>query len=90
MNSGSESATSSALFRSADLIENGDLVLYHGSKTDRHGLYIALPCPCRYCMLADARGVPDARYALLDPWGEDPRGLHHVRRQSMTRSAASF
>ncbi|MFE9881920.1 hypothetical protein [Streptomyces sp. NPDC005784] len=80
---------SSTLFRGADLIESGDLVIYHGSKPDYHGLYIALPCPCRYCYIADVRGTPDARYALVDPWGEHPRGLVHVRRQSITRSVAN-
>ncbi|MCW8103537.1 hypothetical protein [Streptomyces tauricus] len=75
------------LFRDADLIEDGDLVIYHGSITYCHGLYIATSCPCRNCALADYRGTDDVRYSLSDPWGEYQR-LFHVRRQSITRSVA--
>lgn len=75
------------LFSSLDLIEPGDLVLYHGTLTDLHGLWLAIPCPCRTCDAMDALGLPDVRFALADPWGERPGPLH-ARRQSLTRSAA--
>ncbi|MFD9284619.1 hypothetical protein ACFWD7_46620 [Streptomyces mirabilis] len=77
------------LFRNADLIESGDLVIYHGSIKSRHGLYIATHCPCRNCVLADFHGIADARYYLTDPWDDYRLNLFHVRRQSITRSAAS-
>lgn len=78
---------SDTLFRSIDLIEPGDLVVYHGSIEDAHGLWLAVPCPCRICAALDALGVPDVRFALVDPWGE-LSGPYHARRQSITRSAA--
>lgn len=79
---------SDTLIRSLDLIEPGDLVLYHGTFECCHGLWLAVPCPCELCRVADDLGVPDVRFVLVDPWGEEP-GPHHVRRQSITRSAAS-
>lgn len=78
---------SDTLIRSLDLIEPGDLVDYHGSFTALHGLWLAVPCPCRTCAALDALGVPDVRFALADPWGERS-GPYHVRRESITRSAA--
>jgi hypothetical protein len=75
------------LFRSLDLIEPGDLVVYHGSIEDAHGLWLAIPCPCAICDALDEFGIPDLRFALVDPWGELP-GPYHVRRESITRSAA--
>ncbi|MER5909551.1 hypothetical protein ABT124_03345 [Streptomyces sp. NPDC001982] len=81
------------LLRSLDLIEPGDLVVYHGSIEQAHGLYIAQPCDCYWCRVADkraAKGGPDSRdprYRLTDPWGT-ARTLHCARRQSITRSAA--
>ncbi|MHC3474665.1 hypothetical protein ACYF6T_39050 [Streptomyces sp. 7R007] len=78
---------SDTLFRSLELIEPGDLVLYHGSITNLHGLWLAVPCPCRLCYAMDALGIPDIRFALIDPWREQP-GPVHVRRQSITRSVA--
>ncbi|MCX3059582.1 hypothetical protein [Streptomyces beihaiensis] len=78
---------SDTLIRALDLIEPGDLVVYHGSIESCHGLWLAVPCPCEVCRAMDAFGVPDPRLLLIDPWGELP-GPHHVRRQSITRSAA--
>ncbi|MFE6362944.1 hypothetical protein ACFVP3_23460 [Streptomyces sp. NPDC057806] len=78
---------SDTLIRSLDLIGPGDLVIYHGSITDLHGLWLAVPCPCQICRAMDVFGLPDIRFALVDPWGEQP-GPHHVRRASITRSAA--
>lgn len=78
---------SDTLLRSLNLIEPGDLVLYHGSIKGLHGLWLAIPCPCRICQAIDAMGLPEVRFALADPWGEVP-GPHHVRQQSLTRSAA--
>lgn len=78
---------SDTLIRALDLIEPGDLILYHGSVTSAHGLWLAVPCPCEVCAVLDARGIPDVRFALADPWGERP-GPYHVRRESVTRSAA--
>lgn len=78
---------SDTLLRSLDLIEPGDLVLYHGSLTDLHGLWLAIPCPCRICAALDDMGIPDVRFALADPWRERP-GPHHARRESITRSVA--
>lgn len=78
---------SDSLFRSADVIESGDLVQYHGSITELRGLWLALPCRCRNCVAFDVIGLPDVRFALADPWGE-LAGPHHVRRESLTRSAA--
>jgi hypothetical protein len=74
-------------FRTIELIEPGDLVLYHGSIGSHHGLWLAIPCPCRVCHRLDEIGFPDVRYALVDPWGE-LSGPHHVRPESITRSAA--
>ncbi|HET6636807.1 MAG TPA: hypothetical protein VFH77_17450 [Streptomyces sp.] len=75
------------LFGSLDLIEPGDLVIYHGSIEDRHGLWLAIPCPCEICLAADLLGIADCRFALIDAWGEQS-GPHHARRESITRSAA--
>jgi hypothetical protein len=75
------------LFRSVELIEPGDLVLYHGSIEDAHGLWLAIPCPCRICQALDTFGVAEVRFALVDPWGEMAAPFH-VRRASITRSAA--
>lgn len=84
---------SDTLLRALDLIEPGDLVIYHGTVTEAHGLYIAKPCDCRACVLADIRAArhgadsADPRYRLIDPW--DPaRTLRCARRESITRSAA--
>ncbi|MFF9310128.1 hypothetical protein ACF1BS_04375 [Streptomyces sp. NPDC014748] len=79
--------TDTTLFRSLELIEPGDLVLYHGSIDTSHGLWLAVPCPCRICRAVDAFGLADVRFALIDPWGERP-GPFHARRESITRSAA--
>lgn len=78
---------SDALFRAIDLIEPGDLVIYHGSIRSLHGLWLALPCECRICQRLDALGFADLRFALVDPWGE-LSGPHHARPESLTRSAA--
>ncbi|MEU1673392.1 hypothetical protein ABZ752_15345 [Streptomyces roseifaciens] len=77
---------SDSLFRGLDLIEPGDLVRYHGSLADAHGLYLAHWCPCADCNLRFRVGS-DTRYMLIDPWGEAP-GPQCVRRASITRSAA--
>ncbi|GAB2714646.1 hypothetical protein [Streptomyces bullii] len=79
---------SDTLLRSLDLIEPGDLVLYHGTFECCHGLWLAIPCTCGICDAMDAFGVADPRFALIDPWGE-LSGPFHVRRKSVTRSAAS-
>ncbi|MFJ2004774.1 hypothetical protein [Streptomyces chartreusis] len=85
---------SDTLLRSLELIEPGDLVLYHGTVANHHGLYIAVPCNCRACVLADVRAIrrgPDSanpRYRLIDPWNPDFT-LRCARRESITRSAAS-
>ncbi|WP_372411272.1 hypothetical protein [Streptomyces luteireticuli] len=73
------------LFRTLDLIEPGDLVRYHGSLTNAHGLYLAQPCPCEVCSLRLRITATDARYVLLDPWGE-VASQQCVRRQSITHS----
>ncbi|MEV6654780.1 hypothetical protein [Streptomyces sp. NPDC051219] len=82
---------SDTLLRDLDLIEPGDLVIYHGSITDRHGLYVAKPCDCFYCVRADYLGSDDVRYRLTDPYSDDPNALtlRCVRRQSVTRSTAN-
>ncbi|KAF0646572.1 MULTISPECIES: hypothetical protein [Streptomyces] len=84
---------SDTLLRSLDLIEPGDLAHYHGSITDRHGLYLAVPCTCRRCLAADHAGVGSPRYVLLDPYGEEDAELKvvafPVRRRSIKRSNAS-
>ncbi|MGW6572002.1 hypothetical protein ACWGAN_07470 [Streptomyces sp. NPDC054945] len=82
---------SDTLFRTLGLIEPGDLVLYHGSKPDYHGLYLARPCDCFDCGRADYFGIADPRYRLTDPFAEDPDALtlRCVRRASVTRSAAN-
>ncbi|MEV6791282.1 hypothetical protein AB0M87_04615 [Streptomyces sp. NPDC051320] len=77
-----------SLFRSIDLIEPGDLVVYHGTLTDLHGLWLALPCECAVCFRLDALGIADIRFHLVDPWGE-LSGPMHARRESITRSIAS-
>ncbi|MFD4343436.1 hypothetical protein ACFWQ6_00900 [Streptomyces coelicoflavus] len=76
------------LFRSLDLIEPGDLVIYHGTLTDCHGLWLAVPCPCNLCHAMDRMGFTDLRFALIDPWGERS-GPVHARRTSITRSVAN-
>lgn len=76
------------LFRDADVIELGDLVVYHGSITALHGLWLAVPCQCGNCKLMDEMGLPNVRFALVDPWGEEP-GPEHVRRTSVSHSRAS-
>ncbi|MFJ4365097.1 hypothetical protein ACIP4S_13195 [Streptomyces chartreusis] len=75
------------LFRSIELIEPGDLVVYHGSITELHGLWLAVPCGCSICDRIDRFGIADVRFSLVDPWGEVP-GPFHVRRASITRSVA--
>ncbi|GAA0704712.1 hypothetical protein GCM10010193_69640 [Kitasatospora atroaurantiaca] len=79
-------STADSLFRALDLIEPGDLVSYHGSLTDFHGLYIATPCDCHNCKLRDAYGVSDFRFRLLDPWGDLRHTPRCVRRKSITRA----
>lgn len=85
---------SDTLFRALDLIEPGDLVLYHGHIESHHGLYIAQPCDCYWCRTADERAPrgaqwrTDPRYRLIDPW--DPAcTLRCARRESITRSTAN-
>lgn len=84
---------SDTLIRSLDLIEPDDLVLYHGSIKNMHGLYLARPCDCFWCAVGDQRaakgrsGSADPRYRLIDPWQTD-RTLRCARRESITRSAA--
>ncbi|MFE0104466.1 hypothetical protein [Streptomyces sp. NPDC059009] len=78
---------SDTLFRLLDMIEPCDLVIYHGSIKSHHGLWLALPCQCLNCAVADEFGLPLTRFALADPWGE-LAGPHHVRRASITRSVA--
>ncbi|MEU0937632.1 hypothetical protein [Embleya sp. NPDC005971] len=73
---------SDTLFRSADLIEPYDLVVYAGSKPEFHGFYEAVPCYCRSCLRHFARGGSDTRYELVDPWGESAQ-LRCVRRESI-------
>lgn len=82
------------LLRSLDLIEPGDLVIYHGHIDSAHGLYIATPCDCYWCRVADQRAAvrgPDSanpRYRLTDPWNP-AFTLRCARRESLTRSVAS-
>ncbi|MFJ6730034.1 hypothetical protein ACIQPQ_34560 [Streptomyces sp. NPDC091281] len=79
---------SDTLLRSVDLIEPGAIVIYHGSLTSLHGTaWLAVPCTCGICDAADRLGLPNVRFALIDPWSELP-GPFHVRRESLTRSAA--
>ncbi|WP_416976680.1 hypothetical protein [Streptomyces sp. T028] len=78
---------SDTLLRALDLIEPGDLVIYHGTIRSLHGLWLAVPCPCQICKAIDAFGIADVRFALVDPWAERSGPLH-ARRQSITRSAA--
>ncbi|MFE5795784.1 hypothetical protein ACFQ8C_24865 [Streptomyces sp. NPDC056503] len=82
---------SHTLFAALNLIEPGDIVLYHGSIPAHHGLYIAHPCTCFDCARADHLGTTDVRYRLTDPFDEntDPTTLRCVRRRSITRSAAN-
>lgn len=82
---------SDTLLRTLDLIEPGDLVIYHGSIPQYHGLYLARPCDCADCRIADLLGIDDIRYRLSDPFAEDPDALtlRCVRRKSITRSAAN-
>lgn len=82
---------SDTLLRALDLIQPGDLVLYHGSITEKHGLYIANPCPCFDCIRFDHHGSDDVRYRLTDPYEDNPTALvlRCVRRESITRSAAN-
>ncbi|MFD4830172.1 hypothetical protein ACFWPV_10000 [Streptomyces uncialis] len=77
----------SDLLAAAGFIAPGDLVIYHGSIPEFHGLYVALPCVCPLCLRMDELGFAVARYDLIDPFGEQA-GPFHVRRQSITRSAA--
>ncbi|MFF2094818.1 hypothetical protein [Streptomyces sp. NPDC058202] len=79
---------SDTLIRSLDLIEPGDLVIYHGSIPSAHGLWLAVPCGCGTCQRFDRFGLSDVRFALADPWGERS-GPEHVRRESLTRSIAT-
>jgi len=76
------------LLQSIGVIEPGDLVIYHGSIPDLHGLWLAVPCLCPICLHLDDLGIADVRYALVDPW-QELSGPHHVRAQSVTRSTAS-
>ncbi|OKJ48099.1 hypothetical protein AMK27_38850 [Streptomyces sp. CB02009] len=82
---------SDTLLRTLDLVEPGDLVLYHGSKPECHGLYMARLCFCAHCGHADHVGSADTRYHLTDPFAEDTDAcvVHHVRRASITRSAVN-
>lgn len=81
-------STADSLFRALDLIEPSDLVTYHGSLPEYHGLYLAVPCDCATCRLLDERGSSNPRYRLIDPWQADsvvamPRC---VRRTSIRRA----
>lgn len=82
---------SDTLLRALDLIEPGDLVQYHGSITEKHGLYIAVPCTCPPCTFEDRLGRTDVRYRLTDPFADDPDEtvIYNVRRASITRSIAT-
>ncbi|MER8233113.1 hypothetical protein [Streptomyces sp. NPDC094049] len=82
---------SDTLLRTLDLVEPGDLVIYHGSIPEHHGLYLARPCDCADCRIADHLGTDDPRYRLSDPFAEDPDALtlRCVRRKSITRSPAN-
>lgn len=82
-----EPPATDVLFASLDLIEPGDLVLYHGSKTGEHGLFIAAPCECRYCYAGDRSGSTDTRYRL-ESISTVGRNLVHARRQSITAARA--
>ncbi len=76
---------SNTLLSSLDLIGPGDLVIYHGTIEEDHGLWIAAPCPCLVCVRLDEIGFPDVRFALIDPWTQS-LGPVHARRESITRS----
>ncbi|MET9436946.1 hypothetical protein [Streptomyces sp. NPDC006551] len=82
---------SDTLLRALDLIQPGDLVQYHGSKTKHHGLLLAEPCDCPHCRYADLQGSNDSRYRLYDPFSDLPGlcVLRCVRRLSITRSTAN-
>ncbi|KAB7850159.1 hypothetical protein [Streptomyces mobaraensis] len=79
----------SALIRSLDIVEPGDLVIYHGSIPARHGFHIATPCVCPHCLLAGEYGSEDLRYHLIDPWDETARPLRCVRPESITLCASA-
>jgi hypothetical protein len=77
------------IFKALDLVEPGDLVIYHGSITTYHGLWIAVPCSCARCQASDHLGLGDSpRYDLIDPWEPERLSPYHVRRMSITRSTA--
>ncbi|MFD7980266.1 hypothetical protein [Streptomyces sp. NPDC059071] len=82
---------SDTLLRALDLIQPGDLVQYHGSLAEKHGLYIAVPCACPPCAVEDRLGGADVRYRLTDPFADDPDEpvVYNVRRKSITRSTAN-
>ena len=82
-----EPSATDLLFASLDLIEPGELVLYHGSKTGEHGLFLATPCECRHCFAGDQSGDTDTRYRLqsISTVGRD---LVHARRDSVTAARA--
>ncbi|MFJ4551062.1 hypothetical protein ACIP4X_17850 [Streptomyces sp. NPDC088817] len=61
-----------ALFNSLNLIGPGDLVLYHGTLTDAHGLWLAMPCPCNICHAMDALGLPDVASPSSTPGTSSP------------------
>lgn len=75
------------LMQSLDMIGPLDLVIYHGSIKEDHGLWLAVPCPCSVCIAMDHLGSADCRFALIDPWTEAV-GPIHARRKSITRSIA--
>ena len=74
-----------------DRIEDGTLVIYHGTCTQEHGLKIARPCSCNHCLtvLLFPQLAPNAqqRFELHDPWTGESH-VWHVRRRSITRSTA--
>lgn len=72
---------SNDLIAALDLIGPGDLVIYHGSLVEAHGLYFAQPCACIHCVRGDRLGKSDTRYLLTAV--ADGARLHHARRQSI-------
>lgn len=77
---------SDSLIAALDLVMPGDLVIYHGSITDHHGLYLAQPCACIHCVRGDRKGKADPRY-LLTNVADATCHLRHVRRRSIDLAA---
>lgn len=76
---------SDSLIAALDLVLPGDLVTYHGSVTDAHGLYFAQPCDCSHCARGDRKGTARPRYLLTAV--EDGAQVQHVRRLSIDLAA---